>query len=76
MNWDRLLRREIPPPFVPNLPANNPIINFEREFTVQPAVDSVGRDEAKLPSSPTYNGFSFTTSNKLDEMIMDTYPNY
>ena len=75
INWDSLLRKQIPPPFVPVLPNNNLIANFEKEFTGQPAEDSAGRDEAKLACSPTYNGFSFKASNQLDDMVLDTNPN-
>ena len=71
INWESLLRKEIQPPFVPNLSSNSMINYFDREFTVQPAVDSAGK-EAKLVSSPTYNGFSFKASNALDDMVMDT----
>ena len=53
---------------MPNLAS--PINNFEREFTVQPAVDSAGK-EAKIASSPTYTGFSFKENNTLDDMILD-----
>lgn len=72
INWDLLLRKELPAPFVPNLANNNMISYFDREFTVQPAVDSAGKEEAKLASSPTYNGFSFKESNILDDVVMDT----
>jgi hypothetical protein len=63
-----LIRRQLSTPFVPNLAS--PINNFEREFTVQPAVDSAGK-EAKIASSPTYTGFSFKENNTLDDMILD-----
>ena len=68
IDWDALIRRQLSTPFVPNLAS--PINNFEREFTVQPAVDSAGK-EAKIASSPTYTGFSFKENNTLDDMILD-----
>jgi serine/threonine protein kinase len=72
INWDSLLRKQVPPPFVPNSANGNPIHFFEPEFTRQPAVDSAGREEAKLAGSPTYNGFSYKESNALDSMVLDT----
>jgi ribosomal protein S6 kinase alpha-5 len=40
INWDDLLRRNIPAPFVPNISNNLDVSNFSVEFTDMPPVDS------------------------------------
>ena len=73
IDWNALLKREVRPPFIPTIAGSNnlPISNFEREFTVQPANDSAGR-EPKLASSPTYDGFSFKAGGFIDELMEDS----
>ena len=68
INWESLIRKEIIPQFVPILTSSNMTDYFDREFTGQPAVDSAGKEEAKIASSPTYNGFSFKAPNALDDI--------
>lgn len=58
INWDQLFRKQASPPFVPNL-GSNPIRYFDKTFTDKPAVDSVGREEAKLSSTNDFPGFSY-----------------
>ena len=71
MDWNALVRRDIVPPFRPTV--SNPTGNFEREFLVQPPVDSAGA-EPKLASSPTYQDWSFKASNAIeDEVMKDQY---
>jgi len=55
-----MFRKEVRPPFVPNVNRDHGLNNFEDEFKRLPAVDSIGKD-SKLPGSgsPTYKGFSY-----------------
>ena len=66
MSWDALYSKQITPPFVPTQANNNPTYFFEKEFTGQPIVDSLGKEEAKIASSPTYMGFTFEEKSKID----------
>ena len=68
VNWDALIRKQLPAPFIPN--SSNPIVNFENEFTKQPALDSLGKEEAKLETSPTFQDFSYRGSSVLDNAKM------
>ena len=40
INWDDLLKRNIPAPFVPKINSNTDVSNFSEEFTSMPPVDS------------------------------------
>lgn len=59
IDFEKLLKKEIKPLYVPNIPTKSSIINFDEEFTREIPNDSVvnqvvGRDDQHLP------GFSFT----------------
>ena len=57
INWDDLLRRNVPAPFVPNISNNLDVSNFSVEFTDMPAVDS----PADVPVAfDVFKGYSFT----------------
>ena len=40
INWDDLLRKNIPAPFIPKITSNMDVSNFSEEFTKMPVVDS------------------------------------
>ena len=42
LNWDDLLRKNLPAPFVPNIKSDTDVSNFSEEFTNMEAVDSPG----------------------------------
>lgn len=71
MNWDALISKQIRPPFIPVVAKTNPVGNFEKEFLIQPIVDS-GRDAPKIVSSPTYFGFSYNDAKGLEDVVMET----
>ena len=57
INWDDLLRRNVPAPFVPNISNNLDVSNFSVEFTEMPPVDS----PADVPVAfDVFKGYSFT----------------
>jgi hypothetical protein len=62
INWDDLLRRNIPAPFVPNINNNLDVSNFSVEFTEMPPVDS----PADVPVAfDVFKGYSFTGASIL-----------
>ena len=40
INWDDLLRKNIPAPFIPKITSTMDVSNFSEEFTNMPVVDS------------------------------------
>ncbi|CAG9319031.1 unnamed protein product [Blepharisma stoltei] len=72
VDWVKLLNRESPPSFIPNVVRDHGLNNFEEEFKRLPAVDSAGA-EAKLPAqSPTYQGFSYVESSEMEAMDLES----
>ena len=68
INWDDLLRRNIPAPFVPNISNNLDVSNFSVEFTDMPAVDS----PADVPVAfDVFKGYSFT--GKILDVTLYSY---
>ncbi|CAG9328872.1 unnamed protein product [Blepharisma stoltei] len=68
INWGALLRKEMRPPFLPNLSNEHGLNNFEDEFKKMPAVDSVGKDSRlQGAASPTYQGFSYVNEGMPDQ---------
>mmetsp|Transcript_15409 Transcript_15409/g.22369 ORF Transcript_15409/g.22369 Transcript_15409/m.22369 type:complete len:344 (+) Transcript_15409:37-1068(+) len=71
IDWDRMLRKEVPPPFIPTVNQQG-LNNFEDEFKRIPAVDSAG-NEFKLQSaqSPTYQGFTYVENTLVESMDIE-----
>jgi len=61
INWEKLLRKEVTPPFLPNCNQEG-LPNFEDEFKRIPAVDSAGAEINFSAQSPTYQGFTYVNS--------------
>lgn len=54
--WDKLLRREVPPPWRPSVQNELDVGNFDAEFTSEPVVDSVCTQQSL---SATFADFTF-----------------
>jgi len=68
IDWNKLLRKQVHPPFIPDLAGPLDLHNFDEEFTRMPVVDSAGREAhlASLQESPTYRGFTYQDSTAMD----------
>ena len=60
INWDRLAKKSIPPPFKPVVRSDIDVSNFDAEFTSELAVDSLP-NHPPLPSEiqDRFKGFTF-----------------
>ncbi|XP_023231727.1 ribosomal protein S6 kinase 2 beta-like [Centruroides sculpturatus] len=71
IDWDKLYRREITPPFIPAVSRADHTFYFDKEFTTRTPEDSPG-----VPPSATahelFRGFSFVASTLLDEGCQKT----
>lgn len=64
IDWDRLYRREIPPPYDPNVDGNLDLQHFDPEFTKEAVYDMPSPPKANevclsIPDD-TFAGFSYT----------------
>ncbi|BFZ62958.1 Serine/threonine-protein kinase [Saitoella coloradoensis] len=71
IDWNAMLRKEVPPPFKPTLTSELDTSNFDPEFTNAPATVRPGNEiTASTPLSPgmqeKFKGFTFVDEN-LDE---------
>lgn len=67
IDWERMLRKEVKPPFVPNIGSDYGLGNFEHEFTRLPPVDSMPMGSLNAVGSATYDGFTYQESQqKMD----------
>lgn len=66
MDWDRLARKELVPPFIPTSDGTATVRYVDDEFTRMPPVDSLGHDSRMAEGSPTYAGFTFHGSPDVD----------
>ena len=63
MNWDDLLRKDLPAPFVPRIACPTDVSNFSEEFTSMEAVDSPS--EAPEGAETVFRGYSFVAPSIL-----------
>ena len=59
INWDDLLRKNIPAPFIPKITSTMDVSNFSEEFTNMPVVDSPSAVPAANAAAP--NGATVAT---------------
>lgn len=48
MDWEALLQRKVPPPFVPNIVGKEDVSNFDEEFTNEPPALTPPRERRAL----------------------------
>ncbi len=63
INWDDLLRRNLPAPFVPRISCATDVSNFSEEFTSMQAVDSPS--DAPEGAETVFKGYSFVAPSIL-----------
>jgi len=63
VNWDALLRKEIKPPFVPNVSGEFDVSNFDPEFTETP-VESYTKETKELKD---FGGFTYEGEDELSK---------
>lgn len=48
MDWEALLQRKVPPPFVPTVGGKEDVSNFDQEFTAEPPTLTPPRERRTL----------------------------
>uniref|UniRef100_A0A6A7G348 non-specific serine/threonine protein kinase n=1 Tax=Hirondellea gigas TaxID=1518452 RepID=A0A6A7G348_9CRUS len=59
IDWEKLLRKEIEPPYKPNVKGKEDTSNFDVQFTDEPVVDSLVTDSNLAGTSDTFVGFTY-----------------
>ncbi|XP_040583710.1 ribosomal protein S6 kinase alpha-5 isoform X1 [Lepeophtheirus salmonis] len=63
INWDDLLRKNIPAPFIPKISSETDVSNFSEEFTNMPAIDM---EHAPPPNAEkVFKGYSYVAPSIL-----------
>eukprot|EP01029_Cantina_marsupialis_P021940 TRINITY_DN5325_c0_g1_i1.p1 TRINITY_DN5325_c0_g1~~TRINITY_DN5325_c0_g1_i1.p1 ORF type:complete len:518 (-),score=134.14 TRINITY_DN5325_c0_g1_i1:420-1973(-) len=65
LDWDMLLKKEIPSGFVPHVVNVHDTSNFDREFTSEPACDSVAEMSPFQSHHKEFQGFTFRPKSEL-----------
>jgi serine/threonine protein kinase len=67
LNWDKLTKKEIDPPYKPKVKAADDTSNFDETFTKEPVVDSVVPQSSLSndPSSDNFNSFTYQQKEHL-----------
>jgi len=63
INWDDLLKRNIPAPFIPRISSTTDVSNFSEEFTSMPAVDTPSVVPPNVED--VFQGYSFVAPSVL-----------
>ena len=63
INWDDLLKRNIPAPFIPRISSTTDVSNFSEEFTSMPPVDSPSVVPPNVED--VFNNYSFVAPSVL-----------
>ena len=72
LNWDDLLRKNIPAPFIPRISAAMDVSNFSEEFTNMPAVDSPSVAPPNVEN--VFSGYSYVAPSVVLEHYTTTVP--
>jgi p70 ribosomal S6 kinase len=67
MNWDSVYRRELEPPFKPNIQSDDDASLFDTKFTEMPAVDSPCEGPGPMSLNP-FEGFTYIAPSVLEQM--------
>ena len=66
INWDALGRKEIPPPFKPDVKGADDTDNVSKDFlNMNPAVTPTPAERAAMPSSVEFEDFTFSATNVI-----------
>ena len=72
LNWDDLLRKNIPAPFIPRISTAMDVSNFSEEFTNMPAVDSPSVAPPNVEN--VFTGYSYVAPSVVLEHYTTTIP--
>ena len=72
INWDDLLRKNIPAPFIPRISTAMDVSNFSEEFTNMPAVDSPSVAPPNVEN--VFSGYSYVAPSVVLEHYTTTIP--
>jgi len=72
LGWEKLLRKEIDPPYKPRVKGNDDTTNFDETFTKEPVVDSVVQGSKLSEMSQDGDSFSGFTFQQKDGVIYKT----
>lgn len=68
LDWEKLERREIEPPFKPGVKSKNDISQIDTMFTGEKALDSVVESSTLADAKDAhFDGFTFVSGNVLDK---------
>ncbi|KAE9554313.1 hypothetical protein FO519_002484 [Halicephalobus sp. NKZ332] len=67
MNWDSVCRREMEPPFKPNIKSDDDASLFDKKFTDLTPVDSPCEGPGPMSLNP-FEGFTYVAPSVLEEM--------
>ncbi len=65
IDFDKLMRKEIKPPFKPNVADGQDVQNFDTCFTLEEARDSVVAAPTGKADTSNFDGFTFVPKNNL-----------
>jgi len=67
LDWEKLLKREVVPPFKPKVKSDNDITQIDPVFTQEAAIDSVVDSKLANIPSDTFENFTFTNQTVMDD---------
>lgn len=65
VDWSKLLRKEVSPPYIPKEDPNEQALNFDAEFTDEPPIDSYVPDKGIPKDTEDFKDFSFVADDKM-----------
>jgi len=67
IDWVRLERKEVQPPFRPKVKNQLDVSNFDKDFTMEkPALTPIDKDILQSMDQHQFKGFSYTNPNAID----------
>eukprot|EP00297_Palpitomonas_bilix_P003246 CAMPEP_0113894872 /NCGR_PEP_ID=MMETSP0780_2-20120614/17003_1 /TAXON_ID=652834 /ORGANISM="Palpitomonas bilix" /LENGTH=563 /DNA_ID=CAMNT_0000885549 /DNA_START=74 /DNA_END=1766 /DNA_ORIENTATION=+ /assembly_acc=CAM_ASM_000599 len=66
LDWDALMKKEVPAPFKPDIKGELDISNFDEEFTSEDPVDSYLDDTGLSGATAKFEGFTFVDNSVLN----------
>lgn len=71
IDWDALERKEVTPPYVPNVKSAEDLANIDEEFTSEPAAETLQEDSALLRAhrdNEAFDNFDFVNDKIADNI--------
>jgi len=67
LDWEKLLKREVVPPFKPKVKSDNDITQIDPVFTQEAAIDSVVDSKLANIPSDTFENFTYTNQTVMND---------